>query len=190
MAFGWKEPKEDFDKIGINYIEVEEEQGERNVNTIFKGIREKGIIDKTDDKKHINKQNNNSLTKILKITAKVIMGIILYLIAFGEFTRATGAVTLIGGLATVYYLYFKNKKFKAKNIWIKTLVGILLAIFIFVFGICAMTYDDYEEYDEFENYQLENIQSGENKKNEIYTKIEKEKLYINTIIYNYNSKII
>lgn len=186
MAFRWRKSEEDLPEIGVNYIEVREEQEEKNINPIFKGIREKGIIDKTDHIKYTNKPKDIGIIRILKTTTKIIIGIILYLIIFTEFTKTTGTVTFIGGLITIYYLYFKSKKFKAKNIFVKILIGILLSMFILIFGFGGMVYHHHYEEDEIENPQLENIQREEdrNKKNEIYTKIEKEELYISIIICN------
>ncbi|WP_027625498.1 hypothetical protein [Clostridium lundense] len=190
MTFKWRKSEEDFDEIGVNYIEVREEQEEKNINPIFKGkgIREKEIIDKREHirehTKNTNKQKNVGISGILKTIIKVIIGSIIYLVVFAEFTKVTGVLTLIGGPVTIYYLYYENKKFKAKNILVKILVGILLSIFIFIFGLGGIISGSY--YEDDENPQLENIQreGDRNRKNEIYTKIEKEKLYISTIICN------
>lgn len=65
---------------------------------------------------------------------------LIYLIMFATITKFTGILTLILGAIGIYYVYFKNEKYKDKKLF-KILFGIAIAFFMFVFGLGGIAYN-------------------------------------------------
>lgn len=152
---------------GISYVEVDKNKNKKKDKS-FEKINDSSIIDNMDNTKDTSNNYNEPPKK--KNKAKII-AIILYLIIFSKFTKFTGFITLIGGLAFTYNLYAKNEKFKARSIGRKTLTGILLAMFILVFGLGGLNYDSQKNNElQAEKAKIEQQKIDDEKK------AEKEKL--------------
>lgn len=71
----------------------------------------------------------------------ILFSIVLYFVMFMCFTKFIGALTLILGIGGTFYLYFINKKFKMKKIYVKVFSGIAIFFMLLFFGIGGIAYN-------------------------------------------------